>query len=76
MADDTLKISRQHSDRLFAALKLDPKKYDPEQFHMGMNVELEHRDITKGNLKLTAKIAIAHLKEVPDYYTRLKKVEK
>ncbi len=40
-----------------------------------MNVELEHRDITRGNLLLTAKIVVAHLKEVPDYYTQLKTIE-
>ena len=68
-------VSREHSDRLFKALKLDSTKYDPEQFHMGMNVELEHQDITKGNLKMTAKIAMAHLREVPDYYTKLKKAK-
>ena len=66
-----MNISKEHSDRLFQAMKLDPKKYNPEQFHMGMNVELEHKDVTKGNLKMTAKIALAHLSEVPDYYTKL-----
>jgi Protein of unknown function (DUF5661) len=66
-------ISREKSDRVYNALRL--SKYSPEQFHMGMNVELEHRDITRGNLLLTAKIVIAHLKEVPDYYTQLKTIE-
>ena len=66
-------ISREKSDRVYKVLRL--SKYDPEQFHMGMNVELEHRDITRGNLLLTAKIVIAHLKEVPDYYTQLKTIE-
>jgi len=51
-------------------------KYSLAQFKMGMKTELEHRDITKGNPVKTAKIVIAHLKEVPDYYTKLKKVEK
>jgi len=41
-----------------------------------MKVELEHEDITKGDPIKTAKIVMAHLKEVPDYYTKLKKVEK
>jgi len=66
-------ISREKSDRVYKVLRL--SKYNPEQFHMGMNVELEHRDITRGNLLLTAKIVIAHLKEVPDYYTQLKTIE-
>ncbi len=66
-------ITREKSDRVYKALHL--SKYNPEQFHMGMNVELEHRDITRGNLLLTAKIVVAHLKEVPDYYTQLKTIE-
>jgi len=69
------KLTRGQTDRLFKAMKLDPKKFSPEQFHMGMNVEFEHKDVTKGDLKMTAKIALAHLRELPDYYTRLKKVE-
>lgn len=42
----------------------------------GMQVEMEHSDITKGNFKKTAKIALAHLKESPDYYKKLAKMEK
>jgi len=51
------------------------KKFDKKQLAMGMKVELEHKDITHGNKVMTKKIAEAHLKEVPDYYTRLKKME-
>ncbi len=44
---------------------------------MGMNVEMEHQDVTNGNVVKTAKIAAAHLTEKPNYYTLLKKyVEK
>jgi len=52
------------------------KKYSLDQFKRGMRVELEHKNVTKGDPVKTAKIVIAHLKEVPDYYTKLKKVEK
>jgi hypothetical protein len=45
------------------------------QFSQGLKVETEHKDITKGCPILTGKIALAHLKEIPDYYTRLKKME-
>ncbi len=54
---------------------------DPEQFRMGLAVELEHgaRDpatnVTNDDLQVTGKIAWAHLKEIPDYYTKLKDVE-
>jgi len=43
------------------------------QIAKGMKVEQEHRDITKGNKKMTRKIVNAHLKEDPKYYTKLEK---
>jgi hypothetical protein len=52
-----------------------------EQFRLGLGVELEHgaRDpqtnVTGDNELLTGKIAWAHLKEIPDYYTRLLDME-
>jgi hypothetical protein len=57
-------------------------KFDLEQFRMGMDVELEHglRDpatnVTNDDPLTTGKIALAHLIEFPDYYTRLAKMEK
>ncbi|MDD8013265.1 MAG: hypothetical protein PHX05_07300 [Acidobacteriota bacterium] len=39
----------------------------------GMNVELEHCDVTHGDTLMTAKIALAHLREDPEYYQKLKK---
>jgi len=63
-------------------LRLKWDKFDVEQFHMGMNVELEHglRDsftnVTDNDSLITGKIALAHLNEFPDYYTRLKDMEK
>ena len=55
--------------------------FDVEQFRMGIDVELEHgshdpqTDETGSDPVVTGKIALAHLKELPDYYTRLKKME-
>lgn len=55
--------------------------FDEKQFQMGMNVELEHgtmhrvSNITNDNPEMTAKIALAHLNEIRDYYTRLEKME-
>lgn len=51
-----------------------------DEFHQGMIVELEHGyksvyNITNNDMFMTAKIALAHLIEIPDYYTRLKKME-
>lgn len=57
-------------------------KYDLEQFQMGLEVELEHgrRDphtnVTNDDPEITGKIALAHLNEFNDYYTRLAKMEK
>ena len=55
--------------------------FDVEQFRMGMDVELEHgvhdlqTNVTDSDPTITAKIALAHLKEFPDYYTRLERME-
>jgi hypothetical protein len=55
--------------------------FDLEQYRMGLNVELEHgfRDpltnVTGDDPMTTGRIALAHLKEFPDYYTRLAKLE-
>lgn len=62
-------------------LGIDWSKFDVEQFRMGMNVELEHglvdphTNVTNDDPLLTGKIALAHLNEFPDYYTRLYKME-
>lgn len=53
----------------------DPDKVDREQFKKGMKVELEHNDITNGDLVKIAKIVLAHLEEKENYYTLLQKVE-
>ena len=55
--------------------------FDVEQLRMGMDVELEHgtRDlgtnVTDDDIVVTAKIARAHLREFPDYYSRLAVME-
>jgi hypothetical protein len=55
--------------------------FDVEQFRMGLNVELEHglydprTNVTGDDPVITGKIALAHLNELADYYTRLAKME-
>ena len=55
--------------------------FDVEQFRIGMRIELEHglRDmftnVSDDDPHITAKIALAHLNEFPDYYTRLERME-
>jgi hypothetical protein len=56
-------------------------KFDLEQFRAGLGVELEHgavnqtTNVTNDDPLMTGKIALAHLTEFPDYYTRLAKME-
>jgi hypothetical protein len=62
-------------------LGIDWSKFDVEQFRMGMDVELEHgiidpnTNVTDDDPLMTGKIALAHLNEYPDYYTRLHAME-
>ncbi len=55
---------------------------DLEQFRMGLGVELEHgsrdpgTDVSGDDPNVTGKIALAHLTEFPDYYTRLAVLER
>ena len=51
------------------------KSIDPEELEMGIKVEMEHKDIVNGDPKIAQKIAIDHLHERPDYYSRLKEME-
>ena len=60
----------------------DSSGFDVEQFRIGLGVELEHgvhdpeTNVTGDDPILTGKIALAHLREFPDYYTRLDQMEK
>jgi len=55
--------------------------FDVDQFRRGLHVELEHglhdpaTNVTGDDPILTGKIALAHLNEFPDYYTRLEQME-
>lgn len=65
-------------DALFAAsvLGITFDKYNVEEFLNGINIELEHglvnpkTNVTNDNLITTAKIALAHLNEFPNYYNK------
>ena len=71
--DDARKIGEQ--------IGVDFTKFDLEEFRKGLAIELEHgshdpeTNVTNSDPLLTGKIAWAHLKEIPDYYTRLEKME-
>ena len=74
-------FTSEDAKRIGGLLGLDWSLFDVEQFRMGMDVELEHgpvdhhTNVTNDDPLLTGKIALAHLNEFPDYYTRLAKME-
>lgn len=75
MADEARAIGPGARDRLATS------PLDVEQLRIGMKVELEHglhdprTDVSNDDRHVTAKIALAHLNEFPDYYTRLEQLE-
>ncbi|MHB1346372.1 MAG: DUF5661 family protein [Candidatus Humimicrobiaceae bacterium] len=74
-------FSEDKAKEIGEKLGIDWTKWDIEQFRRGMDVELEHgtRDphtnVTNDDPLVTGKIALAHLNEFPDYYTRLDEME-
>ena len=74
----TTEQAREIGDKL----GIDWTRFDVEQFRMGLDVELEHglhdptTNVTGNDPVLTGKIALAHLNEFADYYTRLEKMER
>jgi hypothetical protein len=75
------KITAGEAEQIGAMLGLDWDQIDVEQFRLGLEVEFEHgakdpeTNVTDDDVVLTGKIAWAHLKEFPDYYTRLARLE-
>jgi APA family basic amino acid/polyamine antiporter len=77
------RVSADEAAAVLAALHIDLAvvPWDLEQFRMGMESELGHgradpdTNVTDDDLVLTGKIALAHLVEIPDYYTRLAAME-
>ena len=75
-------FTAKEAKKIGESLGVDWSKFDVEQFRMGLDVELEHgisdlqTNVTNDNERITGKIALAHLNEFPDYYTRLGKMEK
>jgi hypothetical protein len=63
-------------------LGIDWSRLNVDQFRTGLDVELEHglntplTDVTGNDPILTGKIALAHLNEYADYYSRLEKMER
>ncbi len=71
----------EDATRIGAALGIDFEQIRIDEFRRGLSVELEHgvadadTNVSNDSELVTGKIAWAHLKEIPDYYTRLAKME-
>jgi Protein of unknown function (DUF5661) len=80
---ETQRTTRDEARQLGGQLGIDwdSAPFDVEQFRMGIDVEYEHgvhdpaTNVTGDDPVMTAKIALAHLNEFPDYYTRLSRME-
>ena len=74
-------FSREEAEAIGKQLGIAWDKFDIEQFRAGLDVELEHgmvspaTNVTDDDPLMTGKIALAHLNEFPDYYSRLAKME-
>ncbi len=72
----------EEAKRVGDQIGVDWNTFDLEQFRSGMDVEFEHgshdpqTDVTSDDPIVTGKIALAHMKEFPDYYERLELMER
>ena len=79
---DSRRTSIEEARRVGDAIGVNWTRFDLEQFRTGMDVEFEHgshdpqTDVTHDDPILTGKIALAHMKEFPDYYERLERMER
>ncbi len=75
------KVDADEAKRIGTTLSINWGMIDLDQFRRGLEVEFEHgshdpeTNVTNDDAVLTGKIAWAHLKEFPDYYTRLDRLE-
>ena len=80
-ATDAFTAEQAHSIGASIGIDWTGAPFDVEQFRRGLDVELEHgtrdpaTDVTGDDPIVTGKIALAHLNEFPDYYTRLDRME-
>ncbi len=78
---EEMRTTRDEAKRVGDAIGVDWDRFDVDQFRAGMDVEYEHgshdqqTDVTGDDPIVTGKIALAHMKEFPDYYERLERME-
>jgi hypothetical protein len=70
------KITRSYALQLGGELGVDWRLVSLDQFIMGLEVEQEHMRTVDGDMHQVARIALDHIAEYPDYYTRLAKMER
>jgi len=76
------RTTSEEARRVGDQIGVDWDRFDLEQFRAGMDVEYEHgshdpqTDVTGDDPVTTGKIALAHMKEFPDYYERLQRMER
>jgi len=75
------RTTQEEARRVGDEIGVDWSRFDLEQFRAGMDVEYEHgshdpqTNVTQDDPIVTGKIALAHMKEFPDYYERLERME-
>jgi uncharacterized coiled-coil protein SlyX len=74
IADMAEKPPMEKADKLKGGLADDskPSEFDAKQLEMGIRHEMEHTD----DKSVAKEIAMDHLKEDPEYYTKLKDIDK
>jgi hypothetical protein len=78
---ETRRTTTEEARRVGDEIGVDWTRFDLEQFRAGMDVEFEHgthdpqTNVTDDDPIVTGKIALAHMKEFPDYYVRLAQME-
>lgn len=81
MTESKKTFTAEEAKQIGEQLGVDWTKFDVEQFRLGLDVELEHgtvdvnTNVTGDDPLTTGKIALAHLNEFADYYTRLERLE-
>lgn len=81
MTESKKTFTAEEAKQIGEQLGVDWTKFDVEQFRLGLDVELEHgtvdvnTNVTGDDPLTTGKIALAHLNEFADYYTRLGRLE-
>jgi hypothetical protein len=75
------RTTSEEARRVGDEIGVDWSRFDLDQFRHGMDVEFEHgshdpqTNVTGDDPIATGKIALAHMKEYPDYYERLERME-